>query len=249
MTAKAFTALHRQASPLLICNVWDVASAKTAEQLNFGAIARMLGYRDGEQIPFEEMRYVAQRIAANCSLPFSVDMEAGYGADPLVTAAHVRALAEAGVVGINIEDSKVGTARALVDAVRFAGFLSVLKGQLAKDGVEIFINVRTDPFLLGQSDALAETLKRARLYEEAGADGLFAPCITQAADIEALVQATSLPVNVLAMPELPDFDTLARLGVKRISMGNWLFDKLQEYLATQLNQIRQANSFAPLFTA
>ena len=64
-----FKNLHHQDAPLLICNVWDVASAKAAEKLNFkaigtssGAIASMLGYIDGEEMSFEELEY----IVTNC---------------------------------------------------------------------------------------------------------------------------------------------------------------------------------------
>jgi len=59
-----FKNLHHQDAPLLICNVWDVASAKAAEQLNFdvigtssGAIAAMLGYTDGEEMNFAELDF------------------------------------------------------------------------------------------------------------------------------------------------------------------------------------------------
>ena len=58
-----FKELHQQAAPIIICNVWDVPSAKAAQQLNFqaigtssGAIASMLGYKDGE----EELAYILQ---------------------------------------------------------------------------------------------------------------------------------------------------------------------------------------------
>ncbi len=50
-----FKELHKNETPLIICNVWDVSSAKAAEAAGFqaiatssGAIASMLGYRDGE---------------------------------------------------------------------------------------------------------------------------------------------------------------------------------------------------------
>jgi len=49
----SFKKLHEQNNPLVICNVWDVASVKSAEKLNFqaigtssAAIATMLGYED-----------------------------------------------------------------------------------------------------------------------------------------------------------------------------------------------------------
>ena len=171
---------------------------------------------------FDELLYIVKRIVACSNLPLTVDIEAGYSRDPLKTAKNIKILAEIGVVGINIEDSIVNEERTLVDANSFAEYLSAIKRQLVKDQVEIFINVRTDTFLLGEKAALDETQKRASLYEFAGADGLFVPCITQSDDIQAVVSSTKLPINVMCMPNLPDFESLKALGAKRISMGNFL---------------------------
>jgi 2-methylisocitrate lyase-like PEP mutase family enzyme len=254
MEIENFKALHQQTLPLIICNVWDVASAKTAEKLNFkaigtssAAIAAMLGYEDGEQMEFEELLFIVKRIAACSQLPLTVDLETGYSEDPLITAGYIKVLAGIGVKGINIEDSRVSEARTLLDANSFAGYLSAIKAELAKNQVDIFINVRTDVFLLGEDNAVVETQNRVRMYEIAGADGLFVPCITQTADIAAVMSATDLPVNVMCMPDLPEFETLTRLGVKRISMGNFLFDKLQASLEVTLKSIQQENSFNPVF--
>lgn len=254
MKLHKFNTLHQQNTPLIICNVWDVASAQTGEKLGFNAlgtssaaIASMLGYEDGEKITFDEQLFIIKRIVACSNLPLTVDIEAGYSQDPLKTAQYIKALADIGVVGINIEDSKVNETRTLLNENSFAGYLSAIKGQLVKNKVEIFINVRTDTFLLGVENALAETKKRASLYEVAGADGLFVPCITQNDDIKAIVNSTKLPVNVMCMPNLPDFESLKSLGVKRISMGNFLFENLQADFEKKLIEIQQANSFAPIF--
>ena len=254
MRTTLFNKLHQQSSPLMICNVWDVSSAKIAEKLNFkaigtssAAIASVLGYEDGEQMSFEELLFIVKRITTSSKLPLTVDIEAGYSLDPLITAGYIKTLVEAGIVGINIEDSKVDGTRRLIDANSFAGYLSAVKRQLLKDQIDIFINVRTDTFLLGKEDALAETKKRVKLYEIAGADGFFVPCITKAADVEAIVKATTIPVNVMCMPDLPDFKLLTKLGVKRISMGNFLFDKLSNELENTLNSILEDQSFKSVF--
>jgi len=254
MKTTLFNTLHQQSSPLIICNVWDVSSAKIAEKLNFkaigtssAAIASMLGYEDGEQMSFEELLFIVKRIAASSKLPLTVDIEAGYSQNPLITAGYIKTLVEAGIVGINIEDSKVNGTRTLMDANSFAGYLSAVKEQLLKDQIDVFINVRTDTFLLGKEDALAETKKRMKLYEIAGADGFFVPCITKAADIEVIVQTTALPVNVMCMPDLPGFKQLTTLGVKRISMGNFLFDNLSNEFENTLNSILEEQSFKTVF--
>jgi len=257
MNTAQFKSLHQQAEPLIICNVWDVASAQAAEKNGFkvigtssAAIACMLGYADGEFMPFNELLYIVKRITACSKLPLTVDIEAGFSDDAQITAAYIKALAQVGVVGINIEDSKVNKTseeRVLINKNSFAGYLSALTTQLAKDNITLFINVRTDTFLLGVEDAIEETQKRCKLYQAAGADSLFVPCIVDVEAIAGIVSSTTLPVNVMCMPDLPDFDSLKSIGVKRISMGNFLFDAMQDDLATRLNNIVQSNSFKPIF--
>jgi len=249
-----FRDLHKADKPLVIANVWDVASALAAEKCGFdaigtssAAIANALGYKDGEEIPFEELLFVVTRIAKNTHLPFSVDLESGYSKDPEVTVSYIRQLSEIGVVGINIEDSQVSGCRCIKDAETFARYLTEITCGLNEQNLEIFVNVRTDTFLLGLDDAREETLRRASLYQAAGADGLFVPCITNLKDIEIVANSASLPVNVMCMPELPHFDELQACGIKRISMGNFLFDKLQNELTATFKTLTETGSFAPVF--
>ena len=254
MNTTAFRNMHNQSRPLLIANVWDVASANAAEKLGFqaigtssAAVAAMLGYEDGEQMTFEELYFIVNRIRSSCKLPLSVDIENGYSEDPLVTAEYIKRLAAIGVVGINIEDSSIGECRSLMDAHTFAGFLSAVKCQINKDNTDIFINVRTDTFLLTDKDQAIETCERAGLYKAAGADGLFVPGVTKPEDIQLIARSSKLPLNVMCMPGLPEFEYLNRLGVRRISMGNFVFDCQQAKLENTLKQIQSNGSFASVF--
>ena len=249
-----FKNLHQQKEPLLLANVWDVASAQIAEKLNFkaigtssSAISNSLGYQDGEEMSFKELAFVVKRISAKVKIPLSVDLEAGYSRDPIIIAAHIKQLAQLGVVGINLEDSIVKDVRVLLPAEEFSKTISEIKNILEKEGINIFLNIRTDTFLLNHHDPVAETIRRIRLYEKAGANGIFVPCITHEDDIKSIVENTPLPINVMCMPNLPDFSTLQELGVKRISMGNFLYDQMNVFLEKNLNTIIQQNSFQSIF--
>ena len=247
---------HKKESQLLIASVWDVASAKVAERLNFdaiatssGAIATMLGYADGEEISFRELKYVVERIVKNVHLPLSVDLEAGYGSTAEEILPNINVLIELGVVGINLEDSKVSQGqRSLMDYHIFSGVLKDITSQLKLDRREVFINVRTDTFLKGLDNALGETLVRAEAYQKAGGNGLFVSCIEKEHDIEKVCKATDLPINVMCMPNLPNFDTLNELGVKRISMGNFVFEHMDKVLETTLTEVMSYQSFRTLFS-
>lgn len=251
---QAFKQLHQQTSPFLLANVWDAASAKAAQQAGYqalgtssAAVASVLGYDDGEQMSFDELLFMVTRISRATDLPLSVDIESGYSRDPQTIAKHIQQLAQLGVVGVNLEDSQVNTTRTLIDANEFAARLKAVRHELATQQTNIFINVRCDAFLLGLDNAREEALHRASTYQQAGADGLFLPCITQQADIQAITETCQLPLNVMAMPDLADFDTLGALGVKRISMGNFAFEEMYTHLTQQLREIRSQGNCAPLF--
>lgn len=249
-----FKNLHNQDKPLLIGNVWDVPSTKTAEKLNFqaigtssSAIASILGYNDGEEMEFSELEYFVKRIALNTNLPFSVDLESGYSRNPREIANHIKRLAEIGVVGINLEDSIVENNRTLLNAVEFSKTLTEINELLLKENIDIFLNVRTDTFILLKENIIEETMKRIRLYENAGANGIFTPCIENISDIRKIVNCTKLPINVMCMPNLPDFETLKNLGVKRISMGNFIFDKMYNQFEKTSKIVLKQQSFNSIF--
>ncbi|BBV65804.1 TPA: isocitrate lyase/phosphoenolpyruvate mutase family protein [Kluyvera ascorbata] len=250
-----FTQLHHQSAPLLIANVWDVPSALAAQRAGYqalgtssAAIADMLGYPDGEGMSFAELRYIVGRIRAATTLPLSVDIESGYAESVGDIVDNVLQLSALGVAGINLEDSHVRDGRReLLDAEHFAKRLQAIREGLATHRVSLFLNARTDPFLLGMPEALSVTLSRASLYASHGADGLFVPCVHHPEDIAALVRQTALPLNVMAVPGLADFATLSELGVRRISMGNAVHSALQTQLNRLLLSLRHQRSFAGVF--
>ncbi len=250
-----FSDLHTQPTPLLIANVWDVSSARAAQRAGFtaigtssAAIADMYGYEDGEGLSFAELRHLVQRLRACCPLPLTVDMEYGYGSTAEEITDNVLTMAEHGVVGINLEDSLVQHGRrALRDANEFALLLHACRQQLDHNHLPLFINARTDTFLLGLENAREETLARGMLYAAHGADGLFVPCITQPDDIYAVVDAVPLPLNVMCMPALHDFSTLTSLGVKRISMGNFIHQQCQASSQRLFSSILANQSFKAVF--
>ncbi|XLS28324.1 isocitrate lyase/phosphoenolpyruvate mutase family protein [Flavobacteriaceae bacterium M23B6Z8] len=249
-----FNQLHKQNEPLLLANVWDSASAKLAEKLKFkaigtssAAIAAILGFEDGEKMSFTDLLFMVKRIACATKLPLSVDIEAGYSRDPYQILHHLNKLLEFGTQGINLEDSIVNNKRSLQNARDFAQTIMLISNALKKEKKELFINIRTDTFLLDIDHPLEETIERGNLYKAAGANGLFVPGIGSEDQIAKLIEQCSLPLNVMCMPTLPDFQTLSGLGVKRISMGNFIFNEYQKHEEAVLRNILMQRSFKSLF--
>ncbi|CAD0225497.1 isocitrate lyase/phosphoenolpyruvate mutase family protein [Chryseobacterium sp. JV274] len=250
----SFKQLHQSEEPLLLGNVWNVESAKVYEKLGYkalatssSAVALSLGYEDGEQMTFEEYFYIITRIKESVSIPLSVDLESGYGSKNDTVVSNILQLIEAGVSGINIEDTYVaGGIRKLTDRKFFYEKLKDIFIKLGKSREKVFINIRTDAFLLNIENKLEETLERIKLFEELKADGVFIPCVTSENDIKTITEATSLPVNVMGVSDLPDFDTLKELGVKRITSGAFMYRHIYKELEKVSQVIRQERSFSKL---
>lgn len=249
---ETFAQLHQNSEPFVLGNTWDVPSAKAFETAGYKAIGTSshaisngFGYSDGENLPFDLLLRVAKRVTETVKIPFSVDMEGGFSRNIKGIIANIEKLHDAGVAGINIEDTITDTSRKFLPVGTFRETLLAITDYLSGKNIKLFINVRTDGFLLGLTNALEETLTRIKTYETTGINGIFVPCITRGSDIKTVVDSTRLPVNVMCMPNLPDFDELTSLGVKRVSMGPFLFNKvytMAEQLATAVLQNKNFNS-------
>ncbi len=245
-TLQTFRSLHQNDLPLLLANIWDAHTAQLAQQAGFKAmgssshaIAIALGYADGEEIPFETVLFVVKRIAAVSEVPLSVDFEAGYSNDPQEVARHVRQLTDLGVVGINLEDGTVKDGkRTLDDASLMAEKIKAIKA-----ATDIFINARIDTYTTKHADSLKESISRAQTYQAAGADGIFVPLIETEADIKTFVADVDLPLNVFTTPGLPDYETLGRLGVKRISHGGKQYDLLMKKSGNIFKEFQQTKDY------
>ncbi|AVR96154.1 isocitrate lyase/PEP mutase family protein [Pseudoduganella armeniaca] len=228
---------------LLLANCWDGGSARVAASAgavalatSSAAVAWAHGYADGSHLPVELLLQTARGIGRVCGLPLTVDIEDGYGDDPVAVGALVRQLVEAGVVGVNIEDGN-GSVELLCEKIAAA------RAAARAVDVHLYLNVRTDVYLRGLApagDRVAETLRRAALYRQAGASGLFVPGLAAEDEIAAVAQGAGLPLNVMALPSLPAPARLRELGVRRLSAGSAIGEatwsqvrrSVDEFLAT-----------------
>jgi 2-methylisocitrate lyase-like PEP mutase family enzyme len=210
---------------LVLPNVWDAASATIVAEAGFPAVATasaaisaMLGYRDGEGAPWQEMLAAAGRVARAVPVPVTVDAEAGYGLQPREL---VDRLLEAGAVGCNLEDTD-HRAGGLAEAAPHARWLAGVRTAAADAGVPVVINARVDAFLpasgIPEADRVAEAIRRGRLYRDAGADCVYPIGVRHKRDLAALVAGLPGPVNGNTSDGM-DLATLRELGVARVSYG------------------------------
>ncbi len=251
---ETFRGLHQSAELFVLPNVWNVKSAVFFQEKRIpaiatssAAVANSLGYEDGEEMPFSDYLFVINRILSSVQIPLSVDMEMGYGKSEEEIYANILRLIELGVAGINIEDSaSEGAGRVLKDAKLFAKMIENIKNRLVLANLNLFVNIRCDTFILDVKEKQQETRRRLMVYEAAGADGIFLPCIYTEEDIAEAVTHTRLPLNVMCIPGLPGFETLNELGVKRVSMGPFLFNRIYDNMGQLFQEIIAGKSFSPL---
>ena len=111
----------------------------------------------------------------------------------------------------------------------------------------MFINARTDAYVVKLLNPLEETITRIKAYEAAGASGIFVPFLSDKDEIKQVVASTRLPVNVFATPTLPTFDELSALGVKRISMATVVHRATIKSIDKIIQTILDDQSFKSLY--
>ena len=220
--AALFHALHSGPDVLVLANAWDAGSARLIETLGAKAIATTSagvawahGYADGQHLTVDALVATVREIARVVAIPVSTDIEGGYSDDPAAAGEAVARVIDAGAIGVNIEDGT--TAPELlcrkIDAARAAA---------ERTGVKLFINARCDVYLrklMEGEAALAESIRRGKLYRDAGADGLFLPFAADASVMTAVMSEIKLPFNAIARKGLPSLAELRALGVRRLSAG------------------------------
>lgn len=232
MTASRFRDLHHGDSLLVLPNAWDAGSAVAIQHAGAPAVATTsagvawaCGWPDGDKLPASELLGSVTRMARVLTVPLSADIEEGCARDPDEVGRFVASLVDAGVAGINIEDAGRDPAElsAKIRAIRTA-----LRGR------DLYINARTDIYLRGLAsgdEAVGEVVRRASLFREAGADGMFVPGIAKVDEIRRVAASLDgMPLNVMLVPGLPSHAELYAAGARRLSAGIAL--ALDAYAAT-----------------
>jgi 2-methylisocitrate lyase-like PEP mutase family enzyme len=253
LRAKAFKAMHEQKGIFVIPNPWDGGSARVLESMGFKALATTsaglaygIGVPDGHKgITREVALENAKSIQVATSLPISADLENGYGDSPEEVRVTIQLASKAGLAGGSIEDATGDKSNPIYD---FDVALERIKAAVAAKqelGQSFTLTARAENFLYGRKD-LKDTIKRLIAFADAGADVLFAPGLTTAEEIKAVVDAVHpKPINVimgltgvsLTVTMLED------LGVRRISVGSSLIRAAYGEFIRALDEINTRGTF------
>jgi 2-methylisocitrate lyase-like PEP mutase family enzyme len=221
-----FFDLHARDGVFVMPNPWDAGSARLLAGAGFEALATTsagfawsLG-RDDYGVTRDELVTHVGTLAAATDLPLNVDSERCFADDVAGVAETVALLHEAGAAGCSIEDWNGGTGT--IDAIDMAVERVAAAAAAAHvAGDPLVLTARCENLLHGIND-LDDTIARLIAYRDAGADCVYAPGLADVEQIRTVVDAVSVPVNVLALPGGPSVSEIGAAGARRVSTGGSL---------------------------
>jgi 2-methylisocitrate lyase-like PEP mutase family enzyme len=246
---KTFRELHK-AGCFVIPNPWNVGSARYLQGLGFKALAttssghaHSQGYADGGQ-SMNDVLVHYREIAAATDIPLNADFENGFADDPDVVAANVTRCIATGVAGLSIEDSPNNATTPLYDFDLALKRVKAARTAIDKAGGDVVFTARTEGFIRGRPD-IDETTRRLKAFADAGADCLYSPGIKTREHIEATVKAVGgKAINFLNSGALGyTVDDIAKMGVRRISVGGSLARAAMHAFIKTATQIAQEGKF------
>ena len=242
----------------MIPNPWDVGSARYLQHLGFPALATTsAGFAFSQGLPDSSDDLVASRernlthiaaITAAVDLPVSADFMSGYGRAPEEVAESVARCIATGVAGLSIEDATGDSMSPLYDLPIALERVRAARQAIDESGHDVLLTARAECYHVGHPDPLHESVRRLQAYAAAGADVLFAPGPQSLAEIKTLVEAVApKPLNILVVRDIGvDVGEIARLGVRRISVGGALALAAWTGFIRAATTLRSEGSFAGL---
>jgi 2-methylisocitrate lyase-like PEP mutase family enzyme len=246
-----FRRLHQNGC-FVLPNPWDLGSARVLAQLGFKAVATTscglawaLGVRD-HAITLDQKLAHLRTMTAALPIPVNADFEKGFAVAPEEVAANVAAAAATGIAGLSIEDSTGDPATPLFELSLAIERIRAAREALDQSGTGVLLTGRSEGFLAGRPD-LDETIRRLKAYADAGAECLYAPGLRTVEEIAAVVGAVApTPVNALIGSDIATSDELARIGVRRISVGGGLARAAWTGFLRAAKEIAERGTFAEL---
>jgi carboxyvinyl-carboxyphosphonate phosphorylmutase len=244
---------------VLVPGAHDAFSAKIYKQAGFeiiymtgsGVTGSLIGMPDVGLLTMTEMVSQARNIVNAVDLPVICDADNGYG-NPINVIRTVREYEQAGVAGIHIED-QVAPKR----CGHFEGKQVIPAEEMARKVEAALYARRDDNFLIiARTDARSvagfeESLRRVRLYQEAGADMLFVESPQSVEELRIIgetFEGVPLLVNMVEggkTPVLP-FEELKAMGFTIVLYPTAAIraaGKALKDLATHLSRYKNTKEF------
>lgn len=236
-------------------SVFDPVSARIAQDLGFevgmfaGSIASatVLGAPDLVVLNLSEFAQQIHRICRAATLSLMVDADHGYG-NALSVMRTVEELETAGVAALTIEDTLLPRgfgANGEEQLISLEEGVGKMKAALAgRQDPNLVIAGRTSAL---RASGVADAVRRARAYQQAGVDAIFLVGARTREEIQAVHAEVSLPLMLGgAGGELTDRGFLADQGVRIALQGHLPFWAAVKAVYDTLKALREGVSPAEL---
>ncbi|SRR6266851_2518314 len=254
-----FRALH-EAGCFVLPNPWDAGTAVYLQYLGFEAIATTsAGFAFSRAlpdsvsvVPVDVVLAHVREIVEATTLPVNADFQNCYAHEPEGVAANVARCIATGVAGLSIEDATGANFAPLYDFALAVERVKAARAAIDGSGIPVVLTARCEAWLVGDPDPLRTSLERLVAFADAGADCLYAPGVSKADEIAAIVKAAApRPVNVLVSTNNCDLSVsqLADLGVRRVSVGAALARVAWGAFIQSARNIKENGSFKEFATA
>lgn len=239
----------------LAANIFDPLSARIAHMLDYevcflsGSVHKVanLAMPDTVLVNMSDLVDVCRRITRIADVSLMHDGEDGFG-NAVNVVRSVKELEAAGVAAIEIEDA--------IPPTQFNQKSLGLFSQAEQMGkLEAAVTARTDPMtvIVARTTALAEfpleeALERIKAYSQTGVEAIRLAGLKTREQLEAVHQATSLPLTVLSPPDnmMDDMDFLAANGVSIVMAGNPALGMAIQAIYDSFKHLKDGGSVADL---
>jgi methylisocitrate lyase len=212
---------------IMVPGVFNALLGKMAEEIGFsaiylsgGALSAASGVPDVGLLTLPEFVSQSQLITSATSLPLICDADTGFG-EALNVERTVRLFEQAGVAGIHLEDQHLPkrcghlSGKSLVEPEVMAA--KIRAAVAAKHDPDFVIIARTDARGVNGFD---DTIGRAKLYIQAGADAIFPEALETIEEFALFAKEIRVPLlaNMTEFGKSPLFDlaTLSQLGYRMV---------------------------------
>lgn len=241
---------------LVMPDAYDPISARIIEYAGFMAV-QCSGYSfsisacqpNEEDIDLNENLLITKKIVDSVSIPVMADGEDGFGGVEQIGIT-IEKYIKSGVAGINLEDQildKTPNTR-IIDASLMQDKIKEARKSAIKNGnPNLIINGRTDALsaFAIKAEGLKESVKRANMYLEAGADLVFVTKVSTLDEAKSLVKEINGPLSIAAgLPyNINNFsiNDLAEIGVARISLPTIAIQSSIKALLKSVDYIRSGD--------
>ena len=243
-------------TPLLLPEVWDVASARLLQEANYpvlstsaAAYAWAHGYRPSERVNLEELLILAGRIVRDTKSALIADLEGCFDRSNQYVKKGVIAALKVGCIGVTIGDGGRDGMHQMLGLMEVANRLKSARMAAMETKHNLCLIARTDTLHLAPilANPFEETIERANSYLNAGADLVQIGGVQHIDVVAQLVEKIEGPIGIsITHPHAPNLREYRDLGVAAISLGTGLLRSALTDMREKAEIIKNSGEFLHL---